>query len=115
MATTFLRAERRRLGKKLPTWDPLQLDTSAATSHRAGGRLPVSGYHGRSLSKSQKGMSTRSWRCFAERLIHTTSIRRFCLVTNDGDFAVVARRLREVGNNLGMGETNGLRSFPTGM
>src|SRR6266851_9876363 len=63
MVTTFLRAERRRLGKKLPTWDPLQLDTSAATSHRAGGRLPVSGYHGRSLSKSQKGMSTRSWRC----------------------------------------------------
>ena len=48
---------------------------------------------------------------FAERLIHTTSIRRFCLVTNDGDFAVVARRLKEVGTIWGMGETNASGAF----
>lgn len=39
----------------------------------------------------------------AEAVLHTTTIRRFCLVTRDKDFALVAKRLAASGTVIGMG------------
>jgi uncharacterized LabA/DUF88 family protein len=46
-----------------------------------------------------------------EALLQTTTIRRFCLVSNDGDFASVARRLKEVGQVIGIGAANAAKTF----
>lgn len=46
-----------------------------------------------------------------EAFLQTTTIKRFCLVSNDGDFASVARRLKEVGQVVGIGAANAAKIF----
>jgi uncharacterized LabA/DUF88 family protein len=47
----------------------------------------------------------------AEEILHTTSIREIVLATNDGDFASVARRLRNDANVVGMGDAHASADF----
>jgi hypothetical protein len=42
----------------------------------------------------------------AETWAQTFSLQRFCLVSNDGDFAKLAKQLRQVGEVLGIGMPN---------